>query len=50
MKSNWDFEKLYSLLFKQAKVGVVLRDIESGHIHEINQTYLDMIGRSKEEM
>ena len=50
MKSNWDFEKLYSLLFKQAKVGVVLRDIESGHVHGINQTYLDMIGRSKEEM
>lgn len=50
MSFDWDFEKLYALLFKQSKVGVVIREITSGQIYDINQTYLDLIGRTREEM
>lgn len=50
MSFDWDFERLYSLLFTQSKVGVVIREITSGQIYDINQTYLDLIGRTREEM
>lgn len=47
---RWDREKLYSLLFEQAKVGVVLRDFNTGEIFEVNDRYLALIGLERSDV
>lgn len=45
-----DEKNLYRLLFEQASVGVVFRSVNSEEIYEINDKYLELIGRSREDL
>lgn len=47
---NWDREQLFRLLFEQANVGVVLRDLISEQIYEINDRYLAILGKARAEL
>ncbi len=43
-------ERLFKTMFEQAPIGMSLTDIESGRIENINQSYADMLGYTREEV
>lgn len=43
-------DNLFKLLFEQASVGVVIRDVNTEEIYQINDKYLELIGRDREEI
>ena len=43
-------EQLFKTMFEQAPIGMSLTDIESGRIENINQSYADMLGYTREEV
>lgn len=45
-----DEKNLYHLLFEQASVGVVFRSVNSEEIYQINDEYLALIGRSRQDV
>jgi PAS domain S-box-containing protein/diguanylate cyclase (GGDEF)-like protein len=43
-------ERLFKTMFEEAPIGMSLTDLETGRIENINQSYSDMLGYTKEEL